>query len=229
MQLIDNYFKSAFSVDNVIFGFGSGKLQVLLIKRGEEPYNDFWALPGALVHPDENLDDAPLRILRELASIDNVFLEQVHTFGRVDRHPQGRVITVAYYSLINKDEVSPRAASFANEVAWHNVFEIHSLAFDHLEILKSCVAQLQNSIKIKPIGFELLPESFSLSHLQTLYEAILNTELDKRNFRKKMLSMKLLVDDLLYQEGVPHRPAKLFRFDKERYETLKKEGFNFQI
>lgn len=224
-----DFFKAAFSVDNVIFGFDEGELKILLIKRKEDPFKNMLALPGALVYPDEDLRDAPIRTLRELTGLKDVFLEQVFTFGKVNRHPMGRVITIAYFSLININNVEPKAASFAEEVAWHNVSSINQLAFDHNEIVNKCFNKLKQNVRIRPIGFELLPQEFSLSQLQQLYEAVLEKPLDKRNFRKKILSMKILVDVKAIQRGVAHRPAKLYRFDHERYEKFLAEGFSFEI
>ena len=224
-----DFFSIAFSVDNVIFGFDSSEIKVLLIKRSFDPFKDMWALPGDLVLPDEDLRNAPKRVLKELTGLDNVYLEQVKTFGKVNRHPRGRVVTVAYYSLININEVNPVADSFAQEVEWHPLSSIQELAFDHLEIMNTCLARLQSQVKLQPIGFELLPEKFTLSELQDLYEAILNKKLDKRNFRKKIMSLKVLKDNHEYQQGVAHRPAKLYAFDKEKFETIKSEGIHFEI
>ncbi len=229
MPFRNSFFKSAFSVDNVIFGLEDTKLKVLLIKRSEVPFINEWALPGDLVRTDENLRDAPKRILDELTGLKDVYLEQVHTFGKVDRHPLGRVVTVGYYSLVNIDKVKPKASSIASKVKWFNVFDIKELPFDHYEVLWKCVKRLQNTVLKMPIGFELLPEKFTLSDVQYLYEAVLNKKLDKRNFRKKFLSMGLLIDVKEYQTGVAHRPAKLFKFETEKYEEFKAKGFNFEI
>jgi 8-oxo-dGTP diphosphatase len=229
MPFTNEYFKSAFSVDNIIFGFDGDDLKVLLIKRANEPFKDSWALPGALVKPDEDLDAAPQRALTELTGLKNVFLEQVYTFGKVSRHPQGRVITIAYYSLLNIASVKVKPASFAVELAWMSINDLPVLAFDHTEILKMCLTRLQNNVRTRPIGFELLPEYFTLTELQSLYESVLNKELDKRNFRKKVLSMNILLDTRKYQENVSHRPAKLFKFDKAKYLVYKAEGFIFEI
>lgn len=229
MAIHNEYFTGAFSVDNVIFGFDEGELKVLLIRRLEDPFKAMWALPGALVNPDEDLRDAPKRILQELTGLNDVFLEQVFTFGKVNRHPLGRVITVAYLSLVNINNVEPVAASFAQEVAWHPISSIEALAFDHAEIMYKCFERLQRKVRQQPIGFELLPESFTLSQLQNLYESVLQKQLDKRNFRKKILSMKILVDARQTQRGVAHRPAKLYRFDNEMYEQFLAEGFSFEI
>ncbi len=226
---VNNFFKSAFSVDNVIFGFDEGDLKVLLIKRGVDPYGGMWALPGDLVYPNEDLDAAAGRVLEELAGLQDVFLEQVEAFGKVERHPLGRVITVAYFSLIKIDNYVVTASSFAEKTKWHSIATVQDLAFDHNEILDSCFQKLKRLVRIRPIGFELLPPKFTLTELQHLYEAILETKLDKRNFRKKILSMNLLVDLEEMQEGVAHRPARLYSFDKERYEKFVAEGFNFEL
>ncbi|MFN7117857.1 MAG: NUDIX hydrolase [Saprospiraceae bacterium] len=229
MTNFDNFFKSAFTVDNVIFGFDEGDLKVLLIKRGEEPYKGKWALPGYFVYSDEDLDSAAARVLRELTGLSKVYLEQVKTFGRVGRHPFGRVITVAYFSLVKISDYSIQAASIAQKAQWHSVAKVKDLAFDHNEILNACFERLKWLVRVRPVGFELLPPKFTLTELQHLYEAILETDLDKRNFRKKILSMNLLVDLDETQEGVAHRPAKLYRFDPRKYHQFEAEGFNFEL
>lgn len=229
MPFREDFLNSAFSVDPVIFGFDKGFLKILLIKRNEDPYKDMWALPGELVYPDEDLEDAPFRVLKEATGLTDVFLEQVHTFGKVKRHPLGRVLTIAYYSLINIQQVNPKAAAFAELVEWKEVTKIKELAFDHLEIVQACLRQLRLNLRIRPIGFELLPEKFTLTELQNLYEAVLQKKLDKRNFRKKILSMGILKDIREFQKGVAHRPAKLFTFDADRYSMSVKEGFSFEV
>lgn len=229
MATSPEYFQSAFSVDNVIFGFDEGKLKILLIKRGEAPFEDYWALPGDLVYPDESIDNASKRILTELTGLENVYLEQVKTFGEPKRHPVGRVITIAYYSLLKPDKFSLKASSFAQEVKWHDIHEVGQLAFDHNKILAVCFETFKRKVRTRPVGFELLPAKFTLTELQHLYEAILEAELDKRNFRKKILSMNLLRDLEQYQEGVAHRPAKLYEFDEKKYQELLSDGFSYTI
>ncbi|MCB0704657.1 MAG: NUDIX hydrolase [Saprospiraceae bacterium] len=229
MSEFNNFFKSAFSVDNVIFGFDEGDLKILLIKRGADPFSGMWALPGDLVYPNEDLNTAASRVLEELTGISDVYLEQVQTFGAVNRHPLGRVITVAYYSLININKYMVTAASFAQKAKWHSISTVKALAFDHNQILSACFDLLKQRVRTRPLGFELLPLKFTLTALQHLYEAILETELDKRNFRKKILSMNLLIDLEEAQEGVAHRPAKLYKFDSDRYEKLVKDGFSFEL
>jgi 8-oxo-dGTP diphosphatase len=229
MSEVESFFKSAFSVDNVIFGFDGGDLKVLLIQRGAAPFRGKWALPGDLVYPNEDLDTAAERVLEQLTGLRGVYLEQVKAFGAVDRHPLGRVITIAYYSLIKIDDYTVTPASFAQSARWHDFAHIGELAFDHNEILETCLKQLKHKVRMAPVGFELLPPKFTLTELQQLYESILETELDKRNFRKKILSMNLLIDLNEVQEGVAHRPAKLYQFDKEKYEQFVGEGFTFDV
>ncbi len=231
MNLLDQFFKSSITVDNVIFGFDDKDLKVLLIKRGEAPYEGKWALPGYFIHQHEDLDTAAQRVLKELTNLDKVYLEQVNAFGAVDRHPLGRVITVAYYSLIKISEFQVIAHSFAEKAKWHPFSKAKSkeLAFDHNKILNACFNRLKARVRTRPVGFELLPPKFTLTELQLLYEAILGTILDKRNFRKKILTMNLLIDLDEIQTGVAHRPAKLYRFDKKRYEQLVTEGFSFEL
>ncbi|MEM6397761.1 MAG: NUDIX domain-containing protein [Bacteroidota bacterium] len=228
-ELFNTYFKSAFTVDNVIFGFDGSDLKVLLIYRNEEPYVDIWGLPGYFVKPDEELDEAAKRVLYELTGLENVYLEQVETFGGVKRHDFGRVITVAYYSLVNADSFTPSAAGIAGAVRWYPTSELPELAFDHEDILDRALEKLQQTIRTRPVGFELLPQEFTLSDLQHLYESIWGVDLEKRNFRKKILSMNLLRDLDKLQEGVAHRPARLFSFDEEKYNELSEEGFLFEI
>ncbi len=229
MTGFNNFFKSAFTVDNVIFGFDEGDLKVLLIKRGEDPYEGKWALPGYFVYPNEDLDSAAVRVLKELTGLTDVYLEQVKTFGTVNRHPFGRVITIAYFSLVKINRYKLQPASIALKAKWHSISEVKQLAFDHKEILDSCFERLKWVVRTRPVGFELLPPKFTLTELQHLYEAILETDLDKRNFRKKILSMDLLVDLDELQEGVAHRPAKLYQFDREKYEKFLSEGFSFEL
>lgn len=229
MKVRNEYFISALTVDNVIFGFDDGDLKVLLIKRHEEPFLNNWALPGDFVQPTEDLDLAPKRILKELTGLDNVFLEQVSAFGNVKRHPSGRVLTVAYYSLVNLNKIPKLDQGFLGMVKWTNVLEIDDLPFDHMDILVSCLDRLKQHVRIRPIGFELLPNKFTLSELQSLYESVLNKSLDKRNFRKKIISMGILVDAAEFQEGVAHRPAKLYQFDEKKYEEFMSAGFVFEI
>ena len=226
---LKKYFTLGFSIDCVVFGFDGIDLKVLLIERGENPYLGYWALPGDLMAPDVDLDDSLHKILKNLTGLSDLFFEQVETFGAVDRHPLGRVITTGYYTLVKISDYQLNPSSFAAEAKWFKVKNVKELAFDHNKILNSCFQRLQKSVRTAPIGFELLPPHFTLSELQTLYEAILGIELDIRNFRKKILQMKFLRETGNVQENVSHRPAKLYEFDEKKYEQLKSRGFNFEL
>ena len=224
------YFKLGLSVDCVVFGLDQDELKVLLIERGEEPYKGYSALPGNLVHPDEDMDESAVRVLKELTGLEDIYLDQVRAFGKVNRHPAGRVVTMSYYALIKITEYDLQPQSgFAKLAEWKSFKEIEELAFDHYEILQACYQRLQHKVLHEPIGFNLLPEKFTLTHLQFLYQAILDKELDKRNFRKKILGMNLLVDLKEQQQNVSHRPAKLYSFDEKRYHELEDQGFSFEI
>ena len=229
MDLVRKFFRSAFSVDSVVFGFDEGDLKVLLIYRGTEPYQGTWALPGDLVRLDEDLDESVRRVLKDLTGMGNIYMEQIHTFGRVDRHPLGRVITVSYMSLVKISDYKLNPSSWAKDAKWHSVNNIPKLPFDHNEILDFAMEKLKEKVRRQPIGFELLPREFSITELQHLYECVLGINLDKRNFRKKLSSMNLLVDSGVSQNAVAHRPARLYRFDRKKYNTLIKKGFSFEI
>ncbi len=238
MDLVDQFFYAAVTVDSVVFGFDEGDLKILLIKRGEEPFTGKWALPGHFVQKTETLDAAAKRVLEELTGLKNVYLEQVRSLGKIDRHPAGRVITVGYFALIKIEDyqIQPGSTGLAQRAEWHSYKELGELAFDHDEVIAFAFKVLKRRVRTQPIGFELLPPKFTLTELQHLYEAILlsdappeNSKLDKRNFRKKILSMNLLVDLNEYQEGVAHRPAKLYRFDKEKYRELENAGFTYEL
>src|SRR3954467_15853701 len=221
--------RAALTVDCVVFGFDEGDLNVLLIQRGLEPFKGKWALPGGFVRVDETLDDAARRELGEEAGLKNVFLEQLYTFGTVDRDPRERVVSVGYYALVKLAAHVTKAATDAADAQWFPISKVPKLAFDHAEILAAALARLKGKVRYQPIGFELLPPKFTLSQLQHLYEAILAAELDKRNFRKKVLSFDLLVPLKETQMMGRHRPAQLFRFDAEKYEKLKKRGIHFEL
>lgn len=221
--------RPAVAVDCVVFGLDDGSLKLLLIRRGLKPFKDDWALPGGFVRMAETLDDAARRELSEEAGLKNVFLEQLYTFGEPDRDPRERVISVAYYALVKPSDHDAHSSTDANEARWFEVAHTPRLAFDHSLIVATALARLQGKLRYQPVGFELLPRKFTLSELQHLYEAILGTSLDKRNFRKKVLDLGLLVALDETKMSGRHRPARLFRFDAKRYEALKKRGFNFEL
>jgi 8-oxo-dGTP diphosphatase len=215
---------------------------VLLIERSAvENVPSMMALPGDLIYEEENIDTAASRVLKELTGLEEIYLEQVGAFGDPDRlnkkndqlwlkavrqDPDARVITIAYYSLVNLDNYSPQASSFAKSATWMLVDDIQELAFDHAEIVKAALKKLKDKIITQPIGFNLLPEKFTLSQLHRLYESILGRDLDKRNFRRKMLKLKLVESLDEKQEGVPHKPSQYFKFNEENYNKLIENGYD---
>lgn len=213
-----DYFNIAVSVDCVIFGYDEKQLKVLLIKSDLEEFAGMWSLLGDLVTPVEDLENAPYRVLQERTGLRDVYLEQVRTFGAINRHPSGRVVTTAYYSLVNIKNHKLNLAD--NELHWHNVSDIDKMAFDHKTILDTCLQCLQEKVLEHPVIFNLLPEKFSLRELQDLYQAILGFELDRRNFRKRINLKNWLVDLNEMEEDVPHRPGKLYKLKA----GLKKNG-----
>lgn len=204
-----DYFNIAISVDCVIFGYDNKELKVLLIKSDLQEFENKWSLLGDLIKPDEDLDSAPYRVLKQRTGLDDVFLEQVYTFGTLNRHPSGRVITTAYYALINIRDHQLRISD--NEVHWHNVDDIKEMAFDHKSIFDKCLKQMRVQVEEHPIVFNLLSQKFSLRELQELYQAILGIKLDRRNFRKKISLKKWLEDLDQMEDDVPHRPGKLYK------------------
>jgi 8-oxo-dGTP diphosphatase len=221
--------RAALTVDCVVFGLDDGALKVLLIQRDLAPFAGRWALPGGFVRLDETLEEAALRELREETGLTRVFLEQLYTFGAVDRDPRERVVTVAYYALVTLMDHRVHAATDARDAAWFAVDEVPSLAFDHQRILDAALARLQGKVRYQPIGFELLPPKFTLTQLQRLYETVLERELDKRNFRKKALALGILEELDEVEQDVAHRAARLYRFDEKAYRALVKQGFNFEL
>jgi 8-oxo-dGTP diphosphatase len=223
------YPRGALTVDCVVFGLDDVELKVMLIQRGQEPYLGMWALPGGFVRVAETLDEAARRELEEETGLHQVFLEQLYTFGEVHRDPRERVVSVAYYALVKLSDHRVQAATDAREAAWFGVHEVPSLAFDHAGILQLGLERLRGKLRYQPIGFELLPKKFTLSQLQHLYELVLERELDKRNFRKRVLATDLLIETDEVQQDVAHRAARLYRFDERKYRRLAKAGFNFEL
>jgi 8-oxo-dGTP diphosphatase len=221
--------RPALTVDCVVFGLDEEDLKVLLIQRDIEPFKGRWALPGGFVRMHESLDEAARRELQEETGLERVYLEQLFTFGDIDRDPRDRVVSVAHYALVKLGDHRVRAATDAREAAWFAVWDTPSLAFDHGRILQAALARLKGKVRYQPLGFELLPPKFTLSQLQRVYEKILERSLDKRNFRKKILSMDLLVELDEVEQDVAHRAARLYRFDRKKYRELEKAGFNFEI
>lgn len=208
-----DYFNIALSVDCVIFGYDEKELKVLLIKSDLEEFAGLYSLLGDLVRPNEDLDSAPYRVLLNRTGMDDVYLEQVHTFGSLKRHPSGRVITTAYYSLI--DTQNHKIKLNNNDLSWHTVNDIKKMAFDHKLILNTCLQRLRYQIMEHPIVFNLMQEKFSLRELQEVYEAILGVKLDRRNFRKKIAVKDWLQDLDEMESNLSHRPGKLYALKKQ--------------
>jgi len=242
------------SVDCVIFGFKNNRLNVLLWQAEpelleeflstKEEYeqekelfennpalksNKYWGLIGSHLPSEENLDEFAKKLLQKATGIDNVYLKQEHAFGATERVPYFRVLTVAYYALINPDYYDLKRSCIAKAVKWFDIEHLPKVIFDTKEIIDRSLNKLREEVQYHPVGFHLLPDKFTLTQLQTLYEVILNKKLDTRNFRKKIHNMGLLVDTHEKQTNVRHRAANLFTFNEEIYQNLVKEGLNFRI
>lgn len=217
------------AVDCVVFGLDEEDLKIILIQRDLPPFKGRWAVPGGFVHIGESLEEAAKRELKEETGVEDVFLEQLYTFGDVKRDPRERVVSVAYYALVNLRDHEIRAATDARNAAWFSADDLPPLAFDHNRIVDAALTRLKGKVRYQPIGFELLPEKFTLTELQKMYEKILDKNIDKRNFRKKILGMGLLRELDEVQLDVAHRAARLYKFDEKKYLHLKERGLNFEI
>lgn len=220
------------TVDAVVFGYAKTEgISVLLVRRKYEPFKDTWALPGGFVREHESLEQAVTRELSEETGITLNYLEQLYTFGEPGRDPRQRIVTVAYFGLINSSLYKElNAGTDAGEANWFNINALPPLAFDHKSILKIATERLRAKIRYQPVGFELLDKKFSFADLEKLYTALLGRDIDRRNFRKKILSFDFLekLPELTKPEG-QGRPSNMFRFNKKRYDQLVKEGFFFEI
>ncbi|MDH5756060.1 MAG: NUDIX hydrolase [Nitrospinota bacterium] len=223
------YARPAVTADCVVFGLDEEDLKVLLIQRGINPFKGQWALPGGFARVGEALEETARRELEEETGLTEVFLEQLYTFSDPKRDPREHVVTVAYYALVKLSDHKVHAATDARNAAWFGVEDIPPLAFDHDLILKTAHERLRGKIRYQPIGFELLPQRFPLRMLQAVYEKILDRSLDKRNFRKKILGMGVLDELEEIETDVSHRAARLYRFNKKKYDRMAKRGFNFEI
>jgi 8-oxo-dGTP diphosphatase len=223
------YARPALTVDIVVFALDDAGLKVMLIQRDLEPFAGRWALPGGFVRVDESLDAAARRELQEETGLRDLYLEQLYTFGDLGRDPRERVVTVAYYALVNVAGHDIHATTDARQARWFAVDQLPRLAFDHARILDAALIRLRGKVRYQPIGFELLPERFPLRRLQHLYETVLGRALDKRNFRKKILGMDILVELKESEQDVSHRAAGLYRFDKAKYDRKTRGGFHFEL
>ena len=201
------------TVDVVLFAYRDGDLQVLLVRRKKWPYQDYWAIPGGFIQMDETLEQAALRELHEETGVGGVYLEQLYTFGDPERDPRTRVISVVYFALVGADQARQvQGGDDAAEARWWSVYNLPPLAFDHDRILRYAHRRLRWKLEYTALGFLLLPETFTLSELQGVYEVVLHERLDKRNFRRKILATGVLEETEGYREGGRHRPARLYRF-----------------
>ena len=217
---LKDYPRPSVTTDIIIFTLRDGDLQVLLIRRKNPPFQGEWAIPGGFVEIHESLEEAALRELEEETGVRDVYLEQLYTFGDPDRDPRGRTITVAYFALVPATAIQPHAGSDATEARWWSVYNLPPLAFDHADILAYALQRLRYKLEYTAVGFELLPETFVLSELQAAYEVVLGEKLDKRNFRRKILSAKVIEETGAYRTG-EGRPAKLYRFRDDAVAEVK--------
>ncbi|MHC0439361.1 NUDIX hydrolase [Flavobacterium sp. 3-210] len=217
------------TIDCVIFGFNKANLEILLVQHAEGESIGKWGLLGGYLKKEESADEAAQRIVYELTTLENIYLEQLKAFTNPNRVSERRVVTIGYYTLVNREDYNIKASQTVIEAKWYKINEIPDLIFDHNEILDFSLMQLRNRVRQAPIGFNLLPEKFTLLQLMHLYEEILGIELDKSNFRRKILHMKLLVALDEKQQDVSHRAAKLYKFDPDIYKKLTEKGFNFEF
>lgn len=226
-QYCYKYPHPAVTTDCVIFGFDGECLQVLLVERGIEPYKGHWAFPGGFLNPDETAEEGARRELKEETGFSGAYIEQFHTYTNPHRDPRERVITIAYYALVRKQDVC--GGDDAAQARWFSIDQMPSLAFDHNQIFTDALRQLRERIHFQPIGFELLPQKFTMKALQLLYETILGVTFDRRNFSKKMMHFGLLnpLDENIATTA--KRTAQLYSFNKQKYDELKTKGFQLEF
>ena len=222
-----DYPRPAVTTDCVIFGYDGKELKVLLIERGIEPFKGCWAFPGGFLNMDEDALAGARRELKEETGLEDAFIEQFHTFSEPGRDPRGRVITIAHYALVKIQEVE--GGDDAAQARWFPIGEVPPLAFDHDRILRMAMSRLKERIHFEPVGFELLPDVFTMPQLQNLYEAILEVHFDRRNFASKMLKLGILEDTGDRPAGASSRIPVIYRFNKEKYNELKAKGFRLEF
>jgi 8-oxo-dGTP diphosphatase len=218
------------AVDAVVFGYDKDEgVSVLLIKRKFEPFQKFWALPGGLMKEDESLEEAVRRELKEESGVDVSYLEQLYSFGKPERDPRNRVVSITYYGLVRPKDYQLSAQTDAEDVAWFNINKLPKLAFDHKLIVDTAIKRLRGKLAYEPVGFELLDKKFPFSDLEKLYQTLLDTELDRRNFKKRIMSYGFLEELNESVQRSVGRPAALFQFNKKKYFELKEKGYNFDL
>jgi 8-oxo-dGTP diphosphatase len=230
MKMYSKIARYPVAVDCIIFGYDilEKELKLLLIKRSFEPAKGQWSLAGGFIDEDESLDEAAIRILLNLTGLKNVFMEQSYCYGAVDRDPGTRVISTSYFALIKIQDIDKKLKDL-NGAHWHSISSLPELIFDHSEMVAKTLEELQCQVKVKPVGFELLPEKFTLVQLQNLYEAIYQRMIDTRNFRRKIISMNILQKLEEKETTTSKKGAFYYKFIAERYESFKKEGFYFDL
>ncbi|NML41879.1 NUDIX hydrolase [Chitinophaga sp. G-6-1-13] len=224
-KLFHEYKNPSLAVDLVIFGYHDNTLSVLLLNRKEEPFKDCWTLPGGFLQMEETFLGTCYRILKTKTGMDDVFLEQLYSFDNPGRDPRGRVIAVGYYALINPARFNIIAGSMANDVKWFDVHKMPKLGFDHRDIFQLALQRLKSKILYDPVGFELLDELFTITELHELYECILETTIDRRNFRRKILDAEYVINTGTKREGLQNRHPELYKFNKK----LKKNSFQINV
>jgi 8-oxo-dGTP diphosphatase len=217
------------TIDCAVFGYDNGSLEVLLIQHGEGISIGEWGLPGGWITEKEHVRDAAHRLLQKVTGVDNVYLKQLKAFGAPNRYPAARIVTIGYYALIKRADYKITAGGNTYDARWFRIGDLPELAFDHDKILKYAIKKLRKKVRKAPIGFSLLPKKFTLLELMHLYEEILGYEMDKPNFRRKFLNMKLLKELPEKQKNTKYRAAQLYEFDPEIYQKLTKKGFNFEF
>lgn len=225
MKPFNTYQNPSLAVDLVVFGYHAGKLFVLLLNRKEEPFKDSWTLPGAFLQMEECFRDTCTRVLKTKLGMDNVYMEQLYTFDDPARDPRGRAVSVAYYALVNPAKFEVAAGQMANDVKWFNVKHLPSLGFDHRAIFDKALQRLKAKVLYFPVGFELLDELFTMTELHELYECILGVDIDRRNFRRKILDAEFIINTGIKREGLQNRHPDLYRFNKK----LKQYNFHLNI
>jgi len=216
------------ATDCIIFGFDDGDLKLLIFKRRVEPDSGIWSLIGSFVKIDEDVDEAARRVKKEITGLEEIYMEQSKTYGKAERDPGYRCISVAHYALMRIND-HDRELTQSHGAYWYTLQELPRLALDHQDMVRDALDKLRRRARYQPIGFELLPEKFTIPQLQKLYESIYQRELDPRNFRKKVLSLKVLVKLDEKDKSGSKRGAYLYRFDSEKYQELLESGYNFEI
>lgn len=230
MNELTNFPRPSVTIDCVVFGYDGQSLSLLLLSRREEPFKDMWTLPGGFLYMDETPEESAKRILKDKTGLANhLYLEQLFTFGALDRDPRGRVLSVAYYTLVDPKRFELVAGSAAKELQWFDVNKLPKTGFDHKEVIKMAISRLKAKVTYQPIGFELLEKKFTLTELQFLYECILQRSIDKRNFRKRMLESRVITATGEKRTGLKNRAPELYEFSEAEYKRLLKDGFQFKI